>query len=60
VETARRIQENFERHEAFKRMLDRPGFDAAGLGLVLKAREGMEAEFERLQVLLSRLTEWLL
>ena len=46
------IQGGFERREALNQLLDRPRLGAAGLERVLASAEGMEAGFERLQVLL--------
>lgn len=46
----------FERREALNQLLDRPRLGRAGLEQVLASAEGMEAGFERLQVLL-RLAE---
>lgn len=42
----------FDRREALNLLLDRPRLGAAGVGQVITSAEGMEAGFERLQVLL--------
>ncbi|MFT7776779.1 M56 family metallopeptidase [Roseateles sp.] len=46
------ISGGFERREALNLLLDRPGLGLAGLERVLSSAEGMDAGFERLQVLL--------
>jgi hypothetical protein len=56
TQVASGIQGGFEQREAPGALLARPGLTAPSLARVVTAAEGMEAGFERLQVLL-RVTE---
>jgi hypothetical protein len=49
---ARGIGGGFEQREALSQLLDRPRLGQAGLAQVLSTAEGMDAGFERMQVLL--------